>query len=341
MMVWADEWLLLVLVPAALLWLGLWVAWQPGRRRSARAVLFSSVRRFRDLMPSPRALLRQLVVLSRVVVVALLVTAMARPQTGRKETEIRSEGIDIMLAIDTSGSMQALDLDADRARITDRRNRLEVVKDAVAQFARRRTNDQIGMIVFGAEAFTQCPLTLDQGIVASFLERVHIGMAGDATAIGNAIGIAVKRLQNSRAKSKVIILLTDGRQNAGALSPKKAAEIAKTFGIKVYTIGAGTRGEAPFLVDTLFGPKVQMQEVSIDEQGLQEVAALTGGAYFRAEDRTGLEHIYEQIDALERSAITATKYLDYTEWYPWLLGPALVLLLVERLLLGTWLRRLP
>ncbi|MBI3179949.1 MAG: VWA domain-containing protein [Deltaproteobacteria bacterium] len=276
----------------------------------------------------------------RVPALVLLALAMARPQLGRSETQVTTAGVDIMLAIDASGSMQALDLDSDKP-IRQRRNRLHVVKDVVERFIAKRENDALGMVVFGAQAFTQCPLTLDHGIVATFLESVQIGVAGDATAIGDGLATAVKRLKDGPAKSKVIVLLTDGRQNAGTFTPQKAAEIAKALGIKVYTIGAGTRGQAPFLVDTLFGPQVVPQDVDIDEATLKEVAILTSGAYFRAEDAAGLARIYDQIDALEKTEITAKSYMEYDERYPAFVLPALALLLFEVGLLGTRLRKLP
>jgi Ca-activated chloride channel family protein len=265
---------------------------------------------------------------------------MARPQTGRTQTQVRTEGIDIVLVVDTSGSMRALDLDADR-QIARRRNRLEVVKDVVESFVGKRDNDQIGIVVFGSEAFTQCPLTLDHGIVGTFLERLEIGMAGDATAIGSALGTAVKRLKESQAKSKVVILLTDGRSNAGSLSPLKAAEVAATFGIKVYTIGAGTRGKAPFIVDSFFGQRVVYESVEIDEETLRRIAETTGGQYFRAEDSGALEAIYDQIDQLEKTEIEMHSYMEYNERFRWFVIPALILLLAEIVLLGTRFRKLP
>ena len=237
----ADRWLLWILIPLFVFWIAAWwvLPWLARRRGRHAAVQYSSVETLKRLKPSRRILVEGL----RIFTIALLILAMARPQTGRKQTQVRTEGIDIVLVLDTSGSMQALDLDADRP-IDRRRNRLQVAKEVVDEFVQGRTNDQIGLVVFGNEAFTQCPLTLDHGIVATFMEGVEIGMAGDATAIGSALGTAVKRLRDSQAESKVIILLTDGRNNAGALSPQKAAEIAETFDIKVYTIGAGTRGRA-------------------------------------------------------------------------------------------------
>lgn len=335
--------LLWVLVPLYLLWLAARTLLPRLRRRRGRgeaALRFSSLHPLRRRPPSWRLRWRRLVEASRLVTLALLVLAMARPQTGRSLTTVTTEGVDIVLVLDTSGSMQALDLDADRP-IPQRRNRLAVARSVVEEFVSRRGNDQIGLVVFGAEAFTQCPLTLDHGVLATFLERVEIGVAGDATAIGSALGTAVKRLRDSEAESRVIILLTDGRNNAGAIPPVKAAEIARTFGIKVYTIGVGTRGQAPFLVDTIFGRRVIHQNVEIDEKSLEQIAALTGGAYFRAEDTESLARIYDRIDELEKSEITMESYMEYDERFRWFVLPAVGLLLLETVLLGTGLRKLP
>ncbi len=338
----AHRWILTVLGPLFVLWVLAFalLPWWAHRRRKAAAVRFSNIRNLLRLRPSKSLLLRRLFLGLRLATVALLMIAMARPQTGRTQTQVRTEGIDIVLAIDTSDSMQALDLDANR-RIADRRNRLEVVKGVVDEFVQKRDNDQIGLVVFGAEAFTQCPLTLDHGIVATFMERLEIGMAGTATAIGSALGTAVKRLRDSEAKSKVIILLTDGRSNAGSLSPSKAAEVAATFGIKIYTIGAGSREKAPFIVDSLFGKQVVYQDVEIDEKTLRRIAELTGGEYFRAEDERALQEIYEQIDALEKTEITMSSYMEYNEQFRWFVIPALALLLFEVVMLGTRFRKLP
>lgn len=338
----AHRWLFWILGPLFAVWAAAWflVPWWAHRRRKAAAVRFSNIRALERLKPSKTLVLRRVFQGLRLVTVALLMLAMARPQTGRTQTQVRTEGIDIVLAIDTSGSMQALDLDAER-RIADRRNRLEVVKGVVEEFVKKRDNDQIGLVVFGAEAFTQCPLTLDHGIVATFLERLEIGMAGDATAIGSAIGTAVKRLKESTGKSKVLVLLTDGRSNAGALSPAKAAEVAKTFGIKIYAIGAGTLGKAPFIVDSLFGHQVVYQDVEIDEATLKEIARVTGGEYFRAEDEKALGEIYRQIDELEKTEITMSSYMEYNERFRWFVIPAVALLLLELGMLGTRFRKLP
>jgi len=338
----ADRWLLWGLVPLFVLWVaGWWLApWWARRRRQVAAVRYSSIDTLQRLRPSKAAILRRVVQGLRLLTVALLILAMARPQTGRKHTEIRTKGIDIVLVLDTSGSMQALDLDADRP-INRRRNRLEIAKSVVDEFVQGRKNDQIGLVVFGSEAFTQCPLTLDHGILATFLERVEVGMAGDATAIGSAVGTAVKRLRDSQAESKVIILLTDGRNNAGSLDPRKAAEIARTFDIKIYAVGAGTRGKAPFVVDSFFGKQVVYESVEIDDKMLEEIARQTSGAYYRAEDKEALKSIYDEIDQLEKTEITTDTYMEYNEKFYWFLLPAVGLLLCEVVLLGTRFRKLP
>ena len=342
-LVFSDSWAFWALLPLGLLWAGLWLkrnGFLKNKPSGTAALRYSSISALQSLRPSKSLRVRKLVQLLRLVAVALLILAVARPQAGKKRTRVKTDGIDIMLAVDTSGSMNALDLDADRS-IQERRNRLQVAQTVVTQFVERRDNDQIGLVVFGAEAFTQCPLTLDHGIVSTFLSDLEIGMAGDGTAIGSAIGTAVKRLRKSEAKSKVVILLTDGRNNQGTLSPTKAAEVAKTFDIKIYTIAAGTRGQAPFLVKTLFGVQPQYQDVEIDEETLQQIAQITGGAYFRAEDTQGLEEIYAQIDALETTEIQASSYLEYDEKFELFVAPAILFILLEILLLGTRFRKIP
>ena len=324
-----------VLGPALAIWTGL-VIWrwlrgrQPGRDRG---LLFSHVGSLHGLGGGARIWLRRGVQALRWVTLLLLVLAMLRPQTGRRLTQVQTEGIDIVLVLDTSGSMQALDLDTDEPNEARRRNRLEVSRDVIKQFVAARPGDQLGLVVFGEQAFTQCPLTLDHGVLRTLLDRVEIGIAGDATAIGSAVGVAVKRLQDSPAQSKVIVLLTDGRSNAGVISPDTAAELAATVGVKIYAIGAGTRGEAPFLVDTPIGPRLVYENVEIDEMMLQALADTTGGAYFRAEDEEALLQIYGQIDQLEKTEITTDSYTEYDERFRWLVVPAIVLLLAEVLLL--------
>ncbi len=273
----------------------------------------------------------------RCLAIALLVTALARPQEGRKSTEILSAGVDILLAIDTSGSMRAMDFEKNNQPV----DRLTVVKDVVSQFIDSREFDRMGMVVFGNEAFTQCPLTLDHDILHSFLNKLQIGVAGDSTAIGSAIGISVKRLKDLESKSKVIILLTDGRSNAGNITPFQAAEIAKTYDIKIYTVGVGTTGQAPFPINTPFGRKMLMQRVEIGEDSLKKIAEQTGGRYFRATDSDSLKQIYAQIDSLEKSEVRWIDHSEYRELFPLLLIPALLLVFAEMVLSQTRLRRVP
>jgi len=300
-------------------------------------ISYSSIGRFKEIRSSRMALISAIPNFLKAVVFTLLIIALARPQEGHKRSRILSAGVDIVLAIDTSGSMQALDFKKEGKPI----DRLEAVKDVVSDFIDNRENDRIGMVVFGQEAFTQCPLTLDHDILLSFLKNLKIGIAGDSTAIGSAIGIAVKRLKDLKSKSKVIILLTDGRNNAGSLSPAQAAEIGKTYGIKIYTIGVGTRGKAPFLVDSIFGKQYIYQNVEIDEKTLREIAQKTGAKYFRATDRESLKNIYEQIDSLEKTKVKILDRSEYRELFPYFLIPGLILILVEILLSHTKLRRIP
>ncbi|MBT5551521.1 MAG: VWA domain-containing protein [Nitrospina sp.] len=324
-----DPWLLLFLLGLPLL------AFQ--RKKSVAAIHFSSIASLKVLRPSRVDLYAELPSMIRFLALALLIIAIARPQEGHKSTEILSVGVDIMLALDTSGSMRALDFIEEEKRIT----RLTVVKGVVSKFIDKRPNDRIGMVVFGKQAYTQCPLTLDQDILQSFLSKLEIGMAGDSTAIGSAIGIAVKRLKDLESKSKVIILLTDGRNNAGALPPLQAAQTAKTFGIKIHTIGVGTKGKAPFLVNSVFGQRYVYQEVDIDETTLKEISQLTGGQYFRATDLESLKDIYRQIDEMEKSEVKVIDHSEYRELFYYFLVPGLLLLLLEVGLSNTLLRRIP
>jgi Ca-activated chloride channel family protein len=335
----ADLWLLAVLAPLIAVWLIAW-GWLESRGSTHSALRFSSIARLKQLRTAPAVVLRRLVVALRIPAVLLLAFAMLRPQLGRTETKVSTEGVDIQLVVDTSGSMAALDLDDDKP-IAQRRSRLDVVKDVIAEFVDERPADQLGLVVFGTEAFTQCPLTLDHGVVTTLLKRVKIGMAGQSTAVGNALGIAVRRLQDSPAQSKVVVLLTDGRSNAGALPPLTAADAAAALGVKVYTIGAGSPGKAPILVDSLFGQQVQYIEADLDEDTLQQIAERTGGAYFRATDAKSLRDIYARIDELEKTELELERYTDYEDLYAWLVAPALLLLLLELLLLGTRFRKLP
>ena len=302
-------------------------------------VRFSSIHNLKKLKRSRSIHMRHSLTALRCLCLALIIIAMARPQTGNKQTEYLSEGIDIILCIDTSGSMNALDFAMEGKRV----DRLAVVKEVVKKFIKARKSDRIGMVVFGENAFTQCPLTLDYGVLLSFLDQVRIGMAGDATAIGEAVAISIKRLKAlEKAKSRVIVLLTDGRNNAGKIDPKTAAMIAKEFDTRIYTIGAGTEGEAPFLVEhPLFGKQYIYQKVDLDEKTLEEMADITDGYYFRAKDTDALERVYKQIDKLEKTEVKVKEYMEYEELFWWFLIPALAFLLIEVILSQTRFRKMP
>jgi len=263
---------------------------------------------------------------------------MARPQKGVEESKLVSEGIDIVLAIDVSGSMQAEDFQL----AGERHNRLYVVKNVVRDFIKGRQNDRIGIVVFAGRPYTLCPLTLDYGWLMQNLDRAQIGMLEDGTAIGSAIATGLNRLRASTAKSKVLILLTDGRNNTGKISPETAANLSKTLNVKIYTIGAGTKGTAPFPALDFFGNKVyQPVKIEIDDESLAKIAQETGGKYFRATDTEKLRHIYGEIDKMEKTAIETPQYPEYREFYPYFLIPALVGFLTQLALANTRFRRLP
>ena len=327
----ADPWLLILLLAVPLM-----VFYELKNMGSSR-IRFSSLETLKALKPARSLAWRKVLLVMRCAAMSLLIMALARPQSGTTSTEIITEGVDIMLCLDTSGSMNALDFQLENKRV----NRLQVVKKVVDEFIRGRQNDRIGMVVFAEEAFTQCPLTLDYGVLLSFLDRLEIGMAGDTTAIGSALATCVKRLKDLKSKSKVIILLTDGRNNTGTISPATAADIAKTHGIKVYTIGVGTEGEAPFLVDSLFGKHYVYQKVDLDEETLKEIAQKTGGRYFRATNTEALKTIYQQIDKMEKTEAKVKEYMEYDELFKYFLIPALCLILLEILLANTRFMKIP
>lgn len=288
--------------------------------------------------PSMRVMLSESMIYLRALALALMIFAAARPQAPIKETRIYVEGVDIVLVVDASGSMHAMDFEMGGKRV----DRLTVVKSVVPQFIERRPNDRIGMVAFSALAYTVCPLTLDHDWLEKNLERVHIGMIEDGTAIGSAISCALNRLKDSEAKNKLIVLLTDGRNNAGSISPMAAAEAAKSLGVKIYTIGAGTKGMAPFPMKDMFGNVVlQPVEIQLDDELLQKIADLTGGRYFRATDTRSLWQVYDDIDKLEKTKIEDIGYMKYNELFGAFLFPALFLILGEIILSNTILRRIP
>ncbi len=277
-------------------------------------------------------------ILLRMFALLLIIVALSRPQFMLQESKIESEGIDIVLAIDTSTSMLAEDFELGGKR----ENRLEVVKEVVRDFISNRNSDRIGIVAFASRAYTVSPLTLDYGWLMQSLDRVKIGMIEDGTAIGSGLSSALNRLKDTKAKGKVVILLTDGRNNAGRISPITAAEAAGSLDIKAYTIGAGTKGLAPYPAQDLFGNKVYRQvKIEIDEQILQKIAKKTDAQYFRATDTESLKKIYKSIDKLEKAPIEETGYREYKELFHLFLVPGLVLLLLEMVLNKSLLRRLP
>lgn len=307
-------------------------------RKSWSALRFSSLKIVRGLPTSWRMKLRPASHILRCVAAALFIAAMARPQKGIEETKIETEGIDIALAVDISGSMLAEDFTVDGKYA----NRLQAVKKVVNEFIRGRVGDRIGLVVFAARPYTQCPLTLDYGVLTHLLENAQIGMIEDGTAIGSALAACVNRLKNAPGKSKVAVLLTDGVNNAGNIDPLTAASLAKTSGIKVYTIGAGTRGMARYPVRDFFGNVVyQPVEIPVDDALLTQIAETTGARYFRATDTASLASIYKAIDQLEKTTAEVNVYVDYHELFPYFLVPGLLCLLTELGLSRTLLRKLP
>jgi Ca-activated chloride channel homolog len=273
----------------------------------------------------------------RAVCLSLLVLAAARPQYYNVSRETKTSGVDIVLCLDTSGTMRAMDFKIDGDAV----DRLTAVKKVVKDFIVKRERDRIGLVIFGDEAFTQCPLTLDKGLLLNLVDKLEVGMAGDRTAIGDAIAVAGKRLKDLKAKARILVLLTDGRHNAGDITPLQAAAAVRALGIKVYAIGVGGKGPAPFRVDTMFGPRVAYQEVDLDEETLTKVAQEGGGKYFRAADSKRLSEIYDIIDREEKSEVDVKEFFHFRELYPYFLLPALVLLGLEIVLSVTIFKVLP
>ncbi len=274
----------------------------------------------------------------RLLVFILLALSLARFRAPVEESKVQTEGIDIILALDTSTSMLAEDFTLRGKRA----NRLDAVKDVVENFIRERKNDRIGVVAFAARAYTVSPLTLDYGWLLENLKRVKIGIIEDGTAIGSALSVALKRLEDTNAKSKIIILLTDGINNTGKISPSLAADAAKALSVKVYTIGAGTKGMAPYPMKDYFGNTVyQPVKIDIDEESLMGIASKTEGKYFRATDTRSLKEIYSEIDRMEKTPIEEKGFTEYRELFLVFLSVAMALLLIEVLLSNTILRRIP
>lgn len=302
------------------------------------SVRFSNRDLTKGIKKSFRVKLSERLVYLRAFSLVFLVLALARPQSRIEETRIYVEGIDIVLAVDVSTSMRAMDFELKGRRV----DRLEAVKHVVLEFIKKRPNDRIALVAFAGLPYTVCPLTLDHEWLERNLERVQIGMIEDGTAIGSAIAASLNRLKDTETKEKIIILLTDGRNNAGRISPLVGAEAARALGVSIYTIGAGTKGLAPYPMKDMFGNTVlQPVEIEIDEKLLKEIADLTGGMYFRATDTASLEKIYDEIDKLETTPIEETGYNIYRELFGYFLIPGLILLMLEVVLSNTFLRRIP
>ena len=332
-MIFHDKWIFLSLpfVIALIFYLGI-------KSKRTASFKFSFGGLLSGLKDSLKVRLSRRLVFLRVAALFLFMFALARPQSPLEETEIISEGIDIVIALDVSTSMLAEDFELHGKR----QNRLQVAKDVVKDFIEGRHSDRIGIVVFASRTYTVCPLTLDYGWLLVNLERVEIGMVEDGTAIGSGISASLNRLKNTEAKGKVIVLLTDGINNAGKISPLTAAEAAKALKVKVYTIGAGTKGMAPYPVKDVFGNVAyKRMKIKIDEDTLTKIASETGGKYFRAQDTKDLREIYEEIDKLEKVPIEERGYLEFKELFHMFLIPALLLVFLEIFSTNTFLRKIP
>lgn len=317
-------WLLLLIVP-------LWAFFSHFLKKGHTdpTIIFPDTRIFQKIGYGAGRLKRIISLFLLVEAVSLLIIAMARPQSGRTMNERTTRGVDIILAIDVSSSMEAMDFHP--------KTRLEAAKEVVSDFIMMRRSDRIGLVAFAAQSYTLCPLTLDYDIVEQFLERVDEARIEDGTAIGSAIATSVNRLRDSDAVSKIIILLTDGMNNRGKLDPLTAARLAKTLGIKVYTIGVGTEGSAPIKVDG----RIMLAETHIDEETLKEVSNITGASYYRAKNTQELQGIYEEIDRLETSKINYKEWVEYDELFATFLAAGFCMLLLTIVLDRTFLRKLP
>ncbi len=311
---------LLLLVPLAIIWYIL------RHKKQEASVTFSDLKGMVKLPRTWKAFMRHLLFALKMAALALLIVALARPQSSSTNSTSNIEGIDIVMAMDVSGSMLARDLKPDR---------LTAAKRVASDFVNDRSGDRMGLVIFSGEAFTQVPLTTDHGVMLNMLAEMKNGLIDDGTAIGDGLATAISRLKDSEAISKVVILLTDGMNNAGSVDPYTAAEMAKLFGIRVYTIGVGSYGTAPYPVQTPFGTQIQQMRVEIDEKLLTTIANSTGGRYYRATSNQKLDEIYTEIDKLERSKIEVTEFRRlHEEFYP-LVAWALALLLLEFLLRKT------
>jgi Ca-activated chloride channel homolog len=327
----ANPWLLLLLLVLPIL------AILRGAKGAAPAVIYSSLASLRDLGRSRRSKAGGWLATLLLLALGAFIIALARPQRGRTLTQIEASGIDIMLAIDVSKSMLAEDFTIGKQRA----NRLEAVKQVTEKFIEGRPNDRIGIIAFAGKPYLVSPLTLDHDWLQQNLERVQIGLVEDGTAIGSAIASASNRLKDNKSKSRIVVLLTDGDNNAGKVSPPTASEAAKALGIKVYAIGAGTRGYAPIPFQSYGRTVYQNVKVEVNEEALKEIAKITDAKFYRATDSESLEDIFGEIDKLEKSSVQMSQFKEVRELFPWAVGAGGALLSLYVLLGQTWWRRLP
>ena len=310
------------------------------RNQRGTAIRFSSIRGLKKIGPSPVVVFRHSVAVIRCLTILFLVLALARPQKGIRETRITTEGIDIMLTVDVSTSMRAEDFTLGGKRY----NRLEVAKRVIADFILERSGDRIGMVVFGGQAYTQCPLTADYTVLLQLLDKIEIGMVEDRTAIGTAISTSLNRLRELEAKSKIIILLTDGDNNAGKIDPQTAARMAETLDVKIYTIGIGSKGPVPYPVgrNPRTGKLIYRNvEIPLNDTGLKDIARTTGGEFYLASNTGMLEEVFSRIDELEKTTGEEVIYTEYNELFPYFIGLGLLALLLGVVLTNTRFRRLP
>jgi len=317
-------WLILLIIPV---WI--FISYFLKKGKSDPSVRFPSISMFKKIGTGMGSFKRILSLFLVVETLSLLIIAMARPQSGRYLRTRTDQGIDIILSLDISSSMEAMDFQP--------LTRIEASKEVVNNFIKKRQSDRIGIVVFAAQSFTLCPLTLDYEMLASFLDHAEDSRIEDGTAIGSAIAASVNRLKNSEAKNKIIILLTDGMNNRGNIDPLTAAKVSKTLGIKIYTIGVGSEGLAPIKIDG----NVVMAETHIDEETLKEVSRITNGNYYRAKNKNELQGIYSEINKLETSKITYNEWIEYDEKYLGFLKASFIFLLISFVLDRTFLRRLP
>ena len=314
------------------------LAWLRGKRGQDSAFLYSSVQLVKGITGITRSHAGAILLKLRWLALALLLIALARPQLGEGEAKVKASGIDIVVALDLSGSMASEDFELKG----ERANRLAVAKDVLEKFIDRRISDRIGLVAFAGRAYIAAPLTLDHEFLLQNLERLNLGTIEDGTAIGSALSAALNRLRDLKSKSKIVILMTDGQNNAGKVPPLTASEVAETLKVKVYTIGVGTRGTAPMPQTDVFGRKRYVQvPVDIDEETLKKIAERTGGKYYRADKTDTLRAVYDEIDRLEKTEVEVKKYQRYREMFVWFALPGLVILLLEIILSHTVWRKLP